>query len=180
MNQYSDRRYVFIVFIILVALVFLGRLFQIQVLDKSYEQYALSNAQSIRVIYPARGLIHDRRGEMMVYNEAAYDIMVTPRMTEAFDTTELCHMLHITREGVEERLRTARNYSYRVPSVFMKQVSAERAALLQEKLYQYPGFYVQTRTLRKYPRNIAAHALGYVGEVGDEDIKHDDYYANVY
>jgi len=176
MNQYSDRRYVFIVFIILVALVFLGRLFQIQVLDKSYERYALSNAQSIRVIYPARGLIHDRRGEIMVYNEAAYDVMVTPRMIEAFDTTELCRILRIDMEGVEERLKTARSYSYRVPSVFMKQVSAERAALLQEKLYQYPGFYVQTRTLRKYTRQIAAHALGYVGEVDQKILDNDAWY----
>jgi len=60
MNQYRDRRYVFSVAIILVGLVFLVRLFQLQVVDKSYEQYALSNAQSVRVIYPARGLIYDR------------------------------------------------------------------------------------------------------------------------
>ncbi len=176
MNQYSDRRYVFIVFVILVALIFLGRLFQIQVLDKSYEQYALSNAQSIRVIYPARGLIHDRRGEIMVYNEAAYDIMISPREIEAFDTTELCQMLNISREGVKKRLQTARNYSYRVPSIFMKQVNAERAALLQEKLYQYPGFYVQTRTLRKYTRQIASHALGYVGEVDQKILDNDSWY----
>ena len=176
MNQYSDRRYVFIVGIILVALVFLVRLFQIQVLDKSYEQYALSNAQSIRTIYPARGLIHDRNGELMVYNEAAYDVMVVPRLTESFDTTELCRILEIDRAGLDERMETARNYSSRVASVFMKQVSYENAALLQEKLFQYPGFYVQTRTLRKYTRPIAAHALGYVGEVDQKILDKDPWY----
>jgi len=176
MNQFKDRRYVFAVAIILVGLLFTVRLFQIQVIDKSYEQYALSNAQSIRVIYPARGLIYDRNGKIMVYNKAAYDIMVTPRSLEAFDTTELCNLLKISRESVLERLDAARSYSVRVPSVFMKQVSYENAALLQEKMFQFPGFYVQTRTLREYTRPIASHALGYVGEVDQEILDNDAYY----
>jgi penicillin-binding protein 2 len=176
MNQFSDRRYVFAAVIILVGLGYVVRLFQLQVLDKSYEQYALSNAQSVRVVYPARGLIYDRKGEIMVYNQAAYDIMVTPRLMEPFDTTELCHILNLNRQGVRERLQQARNYSYRVPSVFMKQVDYERAALLQEKMFQYPGFYVQTRTLRKYSKPIASHALGYVGEVDQQILDNDPYY----
>ena len=134
MNQFTDRRYVFVVAIILVGLVFIIRLFQLQVLDKSYEQYALSNAQSVRVIYPARGLIHDRSGELLVYNKAAYDVMVTPRQLESFDTTQLCRLLDISRDNLKERLQAARSYSYRVPSVFLKQVSCENGALFQEKL----------------------------------------------
>ncbi len=176
MNQFTDRRYVFAVIIILVGLVYIIRLFHIQVLDKSYEQFALSNAQSVRVIYPARGLILDRNGEIMVYNQAAYDIMLIPRLLEPFDTTEVCQILNITREDVFDRIESARSYSYRVPSVFMKQVSYENAALLQEKLYQYPGFYVQTRTLRKYTRPIASHALGYVGEADQRVLDQDVYY----
>lgn len=176
MNQFSDRRYVFAAAIILVALVYIVRLFQIQVLDKSFENYALSNAQSVRVIYPARGLIYDRTGKIMVYNKAAYDIMVTPRLLEPFDTTEICQILDITREDVLTRLQQARSYSNRVPSVFMKQVSYEIAALLQEKLFQFPGFYVQTRTLREYTSPIASHALGYVGEVDQSVLDSDPYY----
>ncbi|MDF1575989.1 MAG: penicillin-binding transpeptidase domain-containing protein [Bacteroidales bacterium] len=176
MNQYTDRRYVFAAAIILVGLLFMIRLFHIQIIDKSYEQYALSNAQSVRVIYPARGLIYDRNGEIMVYNKAAYDIMVTPRLMEPFDTTLLCRILQISRESVRERLESARAYSSRVPSVFMKQLSYENAALLQEKMFQFPGFYVQTRTLREYASPIASHALGYVGEVGQDILDKDPYY----
>ncbi len=176
MNQFTDRRYVFAVIIILVGLVYIGRLFHIQVLDKSYEQFALSNAQSVRIVYPARGLIHDRHGEIMVFNQAAYDIMVTPRLLEPFDTTQLCTILGISKEGVDARLSAARDYSYRVPSIFMKQINYETAALLQEKLFQYPGFYVQTRTLRKYTRPIASHALGYVGEVDQKILDSEPYY----
>jgi penicillin-binding protein 2 len=176
MNQYSDRRYVFAVIIVLVGLVYIARLFHIQVLDKSYGQYALSNSQSVRIIYPARGLIYDRNGKIMVYNQAAYDIMVTPRLLEPFDTTQLCQILSISRENVTDWLNSARAYSSRVPSVFMKQVNYENAALLQEKMFQYPGFYVQTRTLRKYSRPIASHALGYVGEVDQKILDEDPYY----
>jgi len=176
MNQYTDRKYVFTVVIILVGLLFASRLFHIQVLDTSYEQFALNNAQSVRVIYPARGLILDRNGEIMVYNKAAYDIMVTPRLLEAFDTTQLCSFLDMSKESLMERLQAARDYSYRVPSVFMKQVDFQRAALLQERLFQYPGFYVQTRTLREYTRPIASHALGYVGEVDQKILESDPYY----
>ncbi len=176
MNQFKDRRYVFAIAIILVGLLYLIRLFQIQVIDKSYEQYALSNAQSVRTIYPARGLIYDRNGTIMVYNKAAYDIMVTPRLLEPFDTTELCNLLKISRESVRNRIASARSYSSRVPSVFMKQVSYENAALLQEKMFQFPGLYVQTRTLREYSSPIASHALGYVGEVDQAILDSDPYY----
>lgn len=176
MNQYTDRRYVFAIAIILVGLVFLIRLFQLQVLDKSFEQFALNNAQSVRTVYPARGLIYDRHGKIMVYNKAAYDIMVTPRLLLPFDTTEFCEILKITRESFLQRLQAAEDYSMRVPSVFMKQVSYEHAALLQEKMFQYPGFYVQTRTLREYTDSIASHALGYVGEVDQNILDSDSYY----
>jgi penicillin-binding protein 2 len=176
MNQFRDRRYVFAVAIILVGAVFIIRLFQLQVLDKSFEQYALNNAQSVRTIYPARGLIHDRYGKIMVYNKAAYDIMVTPRLLMPFDTTEFCEILKITRESLLERLKAAEDYSMRVPSVLLKQVSYEYAALLQEKMFQFPGFYVQTRTLREYSDSIASHALGYVGEVDQEILDRDAYY----
>jgi len=176
MNQYTERRYVFMVVIILVGLVFIGRLFHIQVIDKSYAAYAQSNSQSISTIYPARGLIYDRHGELMVYNQAAYDIMVTPGLVSDFDTTEMAGIFSLTKESIVERLNRAKAYSYRVPSVFLKQVDYETAAVFQEKMFQYTGFYVQSRTLRKYTRSIGAHALGYVGEVDKSILDRDPYY----
>ena len=97
MNQYTERRYVFVVVIILVGLIFVSRLFYIQVIDKSYEAYAQSNSQSVTVVYPARGLIYDRNGELIVFNQAAYDIMVTPGMLTAFDTTNLEEILGLVK-----------------------------------------------------------------------------------
>jgi penicillin-binding protein 2 len=176
MNPYAGRKYVVGGIIILVGLVFLIRLFLLQVVDSSYKTTAESNARRVEIQYPARGLIYDRNGEILVYNEAAYDLMITPSQTSAFDTADFCKILNIRKKEVIDRIRAARKYSLYKPSVFMRQISSITYAVMQEKLYKFPGFFVQPRTLRKYPRDIAAHALGYVGEVDDRDIERDPYY----
>ncbi len=176
MKQYDNRKYVFIAVSILVGLVFIIRLFFLQVVDKSYKISAENNSQSHVVIFPARGLIYDRNGELLVSNQAAYDIMVIPNSVKEFDTTDFCQILNITRESLINRLDKAKSYSWRVRSVFMKQLSNENAAVFQEKMYQFPGFYLQTRTLRTYSKPVASHILGYVGEVNKRDLEASDYY----
>ncbi len=176
MSFYDNRKYVFIVFTVLIGLTFIIRLFFLQVVNTSYKISAENNSQSHVVMYPARGLIYDRNNELLVSNQAAYDIMVVPFNVQEFDTTELCTILGITTESLQERLQRAKSYSYRASSVFMKQVSMDNAALFQEKMYKYPGFTLQTRMLRKYARPIASHILGYIGEVDKQKIETDDYY----
>ncbi len=176
MNQFAGRKYIVGGIIVLVGIIFLIRLFSIQVLESSYKSTAESNARRIEIQYPARGLIYDRNGEILVYNEAAYDLMVNPSQLGPFDTTDFCRILDIPRLEVVERIRNARKYSLYKPSMFMRQISSITYAVMQEKLYKFPGFFVQPRTLRKYPRDIAAHAMGYVGEVGDKDMERDPYY----
>lgn len=177
MNFYDNRRYFFIVFTILIALVFIARLFYLQVVDSSYKVSAENNSQSHVVVYPARGLIYDRNGELLVSNQAAYDLMIIPNNVSEFDTLEFCSILGITKENLEDRILKAKNYSWRVRSVFMKQISFEVAAVLQEKMYKYPGFSLQSRTLRTYTRPIASHVLGYIGEVDKKFLEQNDYYA---
>ncbi|MFC2112013.1 penicillin-binding protein 2 [Bacteroidota bacterium] len=176
MNPYAGRKYVVAGIIILVGLIFLIRLFFIQVVESSYKTTAESNARRLEIQYPARGLIYDRKGEILVYNEAAYDLMINPSQMGSFDTVDFCRILEIPRQEVIDRILTAREYSFYKPSIFMRQISSITYAVMQEKLYKFPGFFVQPRTLRKYPRDIAAHALGYVGEVDEEDIENNPYY----
>ncbi len=176
MNQFAERKYIIGGLVFLVALVFLGRLFHMQVMDSSYKLSAENNSRREVIRYPARGLIYDRNGELLVSNQAAYDIMVNPAQLEPFDTLDFCGILGITRESVRERIGKAIHYNRYAPSIFMKQVPAEISSVLQEKLYKYPGFFVQTRTLRRYSHGIAAHVLGYVGEVDRKTIEKDDYY----
>ena len=176
MNPYAGRKYVIGGVILLVGIIYVIRLFFIQVVESSYKLTAESNARRVEIQYPARGLIYDRNGEILVYNEAAYDLMINPSQLQAFDTLDFCSILEISPSSAIDRIQRAREYSFYKPSVFLRQISSVTYAVMQEKLYRFPGFFVQPRTLRKYPRDIAAHALGYVGEVGEKDIEQDGYY----
>ncbi|HDZ42043.1 MAG TPA: penicillin-binding protein 2 [Bacteroidetes bacterium] len=174
--MYSSRKIFFYAIVIIAALILLSRLFALQVLNKSYRVSAQNNVLRYVTQYPARGLIYDRNGKLLVYNQAAYDLMVIPGQTREIDTLELCTILGVDQEFFARRMRAAVQYSEYAPSVFLKMVSSETYARLQEVLYKYPGFYVQVRTLRKYTYPSAAHVLGYVGEVNNEEIKSDPYY----
>ncbi len=176
-DAYKKRKIVVVIIILFASFVLLTRLFIIQVATSTYRVSAENNVLRYVTQYPARGLIYDRNGKVMVYNQAAYDLMVVPAQTSKdIDTAEFCNLLGITPEYFRERMNAAVSYSRRVPSEFLKQISNETYARFQEKLFMYPGFYVQPRTLRKYSKPVAAHVLGYVSEVDESTIKKDPYY----
>lgn len=161
---------------VMVAVVYLCRLFYLQVIDDSYKFYADQNALRHITIPPPRGLIYDRNDSLLVYNEAAYDLMVVPKELREFDTNDLCRILDIEKSELIRRIEKAANYSPMIPSVIEQQMAKAEYGYLQEKLYRFPGFFVQNRTLRYYPTPIAAHILGYVGEVNQEVLEKDGYY----
>jgi penicillin-binding protein 2 len=159
-----------------VLFIYLIRLFYVQVLNEQYKLSANNNVIRYVTEYPARGLIYDRRGELIVYNEAVYDLMVIPRQVKSLDTAEFCRLTDVSKEEFIRRMQKAKKYSRFKSSVFEKQIPPEQYAMLQEKLYKFNGFYVQPRTLRKYPTRSAAHVLGYIGEVDEKLIARDPYY----
>src|SRR4030042_1525444 len=175
-DLYVNRKYFVMALVVLVTLVLLIRLFVIQVVKDTYRLSADNNVLRYVTQYPARGLIYDRNGRPMVSNQAAYDLMVVPAQTGRMDTALFCRELGINMDFFNERMQAAKNYNRRSPSIFLKQISAETYATFQEKIFMYPGFYVQPRTLRKYSRPVAAHLLGYVSEVDEALIKQDPYY----
>ena len=176
MNALSGRRYVIAAIFIVVSLIYLMRLFYIQVLNDSYKLSANNNVLRYMTEYPARGLVYDRDGVLLVYNEAAYDLMVTPRQVKQIDTIDFCETVGITKEQFLKKMKQVKAYSPYKESIFEKQLSKETYAALQEKLYKFKGFFVQARTLRKYPQEIAAHTLGYVGEVSEKITEKNPYY----
>ena len=176
MDSFANRRHIIRFIIILIGLVYIVKLFLLQVVDNTYKSTASNNVLRYVTQFPARGLIYDREGKLLVFNEAAYDLMLVPRQLEAFDTIEFCQILNISKEYIDESIKRAKKYSYYNASIFLKQVSSKTYATLQEKLYKYPGFFVQSRTLRKYTNENGAHLLGYVGEVNEKGIENDDYY----
>lgn len=175
-DPFINRKYIVMALIVLAALILLIRLFTIQVVKDTYRMSADNNVLRYVTQYPARGLIYDRNKKLLVYNQAAYDLMVVPAQVTSIDTSSLCSLLGITQSSFRQRMNEAVSYSRRAPSIFVKQISAESYARLQEKLFMFPGFYVQPRTLRKYSRPIASHLLGYVSEVDEAIIRKEPYY----
>lgn len=172
----TERKIVIIIVFAIVGLIFLARLFYIQVIDESYILSAESNVLRKNTIYPNRGVIFDRNGMLLVYDEAAYDIMVVPRQVKSMDTLEFCSLLGITIDDFRVRMKKAISYSRYKPTIFISQISKEDFGYIEEKLYKFPGFFVQSRSLRTYPFPIAAHLMGYVAEVNNAEIAANPYY----
>ncbi len=179
----EKRKYVIGGFILLIALIYLVRLFDLQINDEKYKRSADSNAFLKKTVYPSRGLIYDRNGELVVFNQPAYDVMMIPRDVQPFDTLDFCETLNITPEHFNKLLanmkdkRSNPGYSSYTPQRLMSQVSAQDYGRLQEKLYRFPGFFIQKRILRQYNHPTAANVLGNIREVSQKDIENDDYYA---
>lgn len=176
MKNLESRQYVIGLIFLSIGLIYLIRLFYVQVMDDHYKKDATNNVLRYITKYPARGLIYDRNDELLVYNEAAYDLMVTPKLVDLKDTLAFCKLISISKSEFIEKLNKAKKYSRYKPSVFEKEISAASYAKIQEQMFNYPGFFVQTRTLRSYPKASAAHLLGYVGEVNQKIIEQNDYY----
>jgi penicillin-binding protein 2 len=177
-DLFSKRKYLIIGLFSLVSLIIVIRLFYIQVIDSSYKISAASNVLRREINYPARGVIFDRNGKLLVYNQAAYDVLITPRELKSFDTLSFCHLVGVDKSELINEINKAKSYSRFKPFPIIKQLSSQMYAVLQEQLFKYPGFFIQARTLRQYPSKIAAHVLGYVGEVDQKIIDGNPYYEN--
>ena len=175
-NKFAERRLFFYFLFGLSALLILINLFGIQVLDDSYKLSANNNVIKSLTLYPERGYIFDRNNVLLVTNQRAYDLMVTPRQVKQMDTLELCNMIDIDKTYFDKQFSRALKYSRHRPSIFVKEISKQTAAQLQEKLFEFPGFYLQERTMREYPQKSAAHILGYVSQVPDYVLKKENDY----
>lgn len=171
MNFFFERKFIIQGIILITSIILLGKLFYIQLINENYFLSANNNVLRKITIFPARGAIYDRHGKPLVQNEPVYDLMVIPREVKSIDTLEFCSLLGITKEVFIERLKKAKQFSSYKASAFEKQLSARTYAGFQERLFEFSGFYVQNRSIRTYPDSIAAHVLGYIGEVSEDKIK---------
>jgi penicillin-binding protein 2 len=177
------RKYVIGGAVLVVALLFIVRLFVLQIMSDDYKKHADSNAFLKKVQYPSRGVIYDRTDKLLVYNQPAYDIMVVMKEITSLDTLDLCRTLQITPDFLRKRFRDLKNrklnpgYSPYTNQVFLSQLSAEECGVFQEKQFKFPGFYIQRRTIRQYNYNAGAHILGDIAEVSKSEMEADEYYA---
>lgn len=170
MDQLFNRKYIVQGLFIVIALILLGKLFYIQIVSDKYFLSAESNVLRKIYKYPARGAILDRNGKVIVQNEPVYDLMVTPTEVKEFDTLALAQALEISIDDVRKNLRKARGKSTYQSTPFLKQISVQSYARLQEILYRFPGFRTQDRTVRHYPDSVGGQLFGYVKEVDSADI----------
>ncbi|RNC85098.1 MAG: penicillin-binding protein 2 [Winogradskyella sp.] len=171
------RKLLLLGLVTIVGLAFLARLFYLQVYDsKTYNPIEDSAIRKVYT-YPKRGYVYDRNGELLVANKPSYDVMVIPREVEPLDTLEFCSLLKITKADFIKTYNKAKNYSPRLPYVFLSNLSKEDYAYLQEKMRKYDGFYIQRRSIRTYRKSIGANVLGDIGEVNQSIINNDAYYS---
>jgi len=164
------------ILVIITGLLFIGRLFYLQVINESFKNQSESNAYKRERAYPERGHIYDRNQQLLVANQPSYDLMVIPRKVKPFDTLQLCDLLAIDKEKLIKQLKKARRYSPRLPSPVVAQMSKIEYASLQEKIRKFKGFYIQKRSTRDYQTSIGANVLGYIAEVNQKKVKNDPYY----
>ncbi|MBQ2006601.1 MAG: penicillin-binding protein 2 [Bacteroidales bacterium] len=168
----------------IVALVLIGKLFYIQIIDKGYKEDASNNSMVYVDIYPPRGIIYDRNGEVLVGNTVCYDILVTPRDVKQFDTLALATALDTTVDFLRNRMKYYREYRSRIgyrTVTLLKQVPPSTYIKFAEQEYRFPGFRAQARSIREYPFNAGGNLLGYISEVDANYIsKHPEYEAGDY
>ena len=179
MNIFFERKFIIQAILIFTCFILIVRLFYIQVIDDSYFLSANNNVLRKLTIYPARGIIYDRQGKIIVQNEPVYDLMVIPRQAKNLDTIGFCKLMSIDKTEFITRINKARKFSPYKASIFAKQLSARAYASIQERLFDYQGFFVQNRTVRRYPDSVAAQVLGYIGEVDENRIKKTNNYYQI-
>jgi penicillin-binding protein 2 len=169
-DLYQQRRFTLQYAIIVIVSIYVARLFYIQVVDKDYKQLANANVLRQVTVFPARGLVYDRNGKLIIDNQKEYDLWVIPGQVKNLDTLGFCDLVGINDTTFRETLTKAYQYSRFKPSLFIKGISVEKYAAIQEELYLFPGFFGQVRTVRAYPYHSAAHLLGYISEVTPKQI----------
>lgn len=179
----EKRRYVLSAIASLIIVVYIIRLFSLQIASDDYRKSADSNAFLKKIEFPSRGTITDRNGKLLVYNQPAYDIMVVMNEEAGrLDTMDFCNALGITKEFFKKRMAEIKDrsknpgYSRFTQQLFMGQLPDKEFSAFQEKIFRFPGFYIQRRSIRQYKEPLAAHLLGDVAEVSQGDIEEDDYY----
>lgn len=175
MQRLENRGYFIGGFFLFFALVYIGRLFYIQIYTDDFSERAKRISVAKVIEYPIRGNIYDRYGNPLVQNEVAYDILITPRKLE-IDTLKFCELLGVSIEEFISRTNKAKKYSWVKPSVFEALIKAEDFGKIRERLYQFKGVTIHNRTVRKYPYTAAAQVLGYLSKVERRQLKSDEFY----
>jgi len=161
---------------IITSIIFTSRLAYLQLSNDFYRLASNNNAIQELSVYPERGLIFDRNGNLIVSNQPTYDLELIPENLSEFDTLELSEILGINKNNLINKINDAYNYSTKIPSIIKSQITREENALIQEKIWKYNGFYLAKKSTREYIYPVASNVIGYIGEVSPIELEKDKYY----
>jgi len=176
------RKQFIIYFVCFLVLIYIIRLFTLQVFENNYKEWANSNAFLNNKRYPPRGVIYDRNGNLLVYNQPSYEVTVVMKETKTFDTLAFCRAVNINMEYFKKKWADVKNrkinpgFSSYTPQTFLTQLGSKEFGILQESIYKFPGFYVQSKPIREYNYPNAAHVLGYIAVADKQNLTDDNYY----
>ena len=173
------KEYLLVIFILTISFIYVIQLITLQLFNDNYQILSETNAVYKKTIYPERGLIFDRNNKLIVANQPSYDLMLIPENLKPFDTLEICSILNINSELFLKKINDATSFSRKLPSIILRQISREQNALFQEKIWKYPGFFIQKKSLRDYKIPIASNLLGYISEVNENEVSDDKSYYNI-
>jgi penicillin-binding protein 2 len=177
MKSFENRKYIITLAILLIGVIFIFRLIHMQLIDDQWKNRAAEISEDKITTYPARGIVFDRNHKKLIANVVYYDLLVIPKEVEKnIDSFAFSDLIGISIDEYTERMSKAKDYSYRKPTEFEKQISPDDFDIIGPELYKYKGFFEQERTLRTYPNHIAGHLLGYMNEVNKQDIENNPYY----
>ena len=188
----ENRKFVILFFFILVGIIYLFRLFYMQIIDESWALRAQEIAEKRKLITPPRGIVYDRFGKKIVTNKTYYNLMMIESEIKNFDTLKFAKLISWTPEQVKNRFKEivkgegtfynknsgkrTTNYQKVRPYPFVKELTTEEMALIAPYLENFPGFYEEITSMRSYPFANAANILGYLSEVYSEEIQKDHFY----
>ena len=168
------KKYLLIWLTIIVSVIFILRLASLQLSSDSYfnSNFAIQELS----VYPERGLIFDRNGNLLVANQPSYELIIIPENTSEFDTISFANLIDMNQEELKRVINNSIAYSTKLPSVIKSQISKEKNAFLQEKIWLFEGFYLRKNSVRDYIKPFASNVIGYTGEVDRNDIADNSYY----
>jgi penicillin-binding protein 2 len=168
------KKYLLIWLTIIVSVIFIMRLASLQLSSDSYfnSDFAIQELS----VYPERGLIFDRNGNLLAANQPSYELIIIPENTPEFDTISFANLIDMSPDILKREINSSVTYSTKLPSVIRSQISKEKNAFLQEKIWQFEGFYLRKNSVRDYIKPFASNVIGYTGEVDRNDIANNSYY----
>ncbi len=175
--NYFNKKNIIQLILLSISLIFILRLSFLQIIDNEYKLAAEKNTIQKIIEYPYRGEIYDRNDNLLVYNEPIYNLRVTPNRIKFLNKKFFCKIFKITEKEFDEKLNKAKKYSKIKSSLFIKNISHEKFAKIQDHISEFNGFSIEVKTIRGYTTASLANGIGHLSEVNLLQLKSSNYYS---